>query len=162
MNLARPPLERCRAPHTAVAGFTLIESVMVIVLLGIVAAFVAPKAFDSGRLTLKAQARNFAANLQQAQMLAITEGIVVNVQVNSNSYTVPVNLGSLTSRTVTLETGTTFATGGNSTYYFDSLGQPTNNAGTPTSTPWSFQLMASGANSPSVTVEAVSGLIAGP
>lgn len=161
MNLTRPPLERCRPSHTAVAGFTLIESVMVIALLGIVAAFVAPKAFDSGRMTLKAQARSFAANLQQAQLLAITEGVAVNVQVTSKSYTIPLNLGNLSAQTVTLEPGTTFATGVGSGYYFDSLGQPTNNLGQPTAN-WSFQLTASGANSPSVTVEAVSGLITGP
>lgn len=149
-----------RAP--ASAGFTLIESVMVIVLLSIMAAFVAPKAFDSGRMTLKAQARNFAASLQQAQLLAITQGVAVNVQVNSNSYTVPVNMGNLTSRTVELEPGTSFASASvGSGYYFDSLGQPTDTLGLPTNT-WTFQLTASGANSPSVTVEAVSGMIAGP
>lgn len=161
MTITRSPLVRWRQPRQAVAGFTLIESVMVIVLLGIVAAFILPKAFDSGPMTLTAQARNFAANLQQAQLLAITEGVAVNVQVNSNSYTIPLNMGNLTAQTVTLEPGTIFSSGAGTGYYFDSLGQPTNNLGQPTSN-WSFQLSAAGKTSPLIQVEAVSGFITGP
>lgn len=161
MTMARSPLVRWRHPRQAVAGFTLIESVMVIVLLGIVAAYVLPKAFDSGPMTLTAQARNFAANLQNAQLLAITEGVAVNVQVNSNSYTIPLNMGNMTSQTITLEPGTTFSSGAGTGYYFDSLGQPTNNLGQPTSS-WFFQLSAAGKTSPFVQVEAVSGFITGP
>jgi prepilin-type N-terminal cleavage/methylation domain-containing protein len=162
MTFARSSLEGDRHPLQAVAGFTLIESVMVIALLAIVGIYVMPKAFDSGPMTLNAQARNFAANLQQAQLLAITEGVPVNVQVTSSTYTIPLNIGQLTAQTVALEPGTTFVDSsvGNG-YYFDSLGQPTNNLGQAAAT-WSFQLQASGSTSPIVTVETVSGWITGP
>jgi len=161
MALARSPRVRwCHSPQ-AVTGFTLIESVIVIVLLGIAAAFILPKAFDSGPMTLTAQARYFAANLQQAKLLAISEGVAVNVQVNSSSYTIPLNMGNMSAQTVTLEPGTTFSSGAGTGYYFDSLGQPTDNLGQPT-TNWTFQLSATGKTSPLVQVEAVSGFITGP
>lgn len=162
MTTARPPLVRMRPLRQAVAGFTLMESVMVIALLAIVAAYVLPQSFNYSPLTLNAQTRNFVANLQQAQLLAITQGQQVNVQVSGNTYTVPVNMGSIGTQTVTLEPGTTFvASGVGSGYYFDSLGQPTDSAGHPTAN-WSFQLQTANTLGTLVSVEAISGWITGP
>ena len=161
MIRANSPPVSWRHPRKTVAGFTLIELVTVIILLAIVSIYAMPKVFDYRRMTLNAQARNFAVSLQQAQWLAITQGVAIHVQVSSDAYTIPRNMGSLSTQTVTLEPGTTFATGVGTDYYLDSLGQPTNNLGQTTGN-WNFQLQAGGSNGPSVTVEAVSGWISGP
>jgi len=163
MIVVRPSLARLKHRRQAVAGFTLIESVMVMVLLGIVAATVMPKAFNPGAITLQAQARNFTASLQRAQLLAITKGASVQVVVNSTNYSVSANIGGLPSPEITtLETNTIFSTGSGNIFSFDSLGQPTDSSGAPLTTSLSFQLQASGVSSDNIAIEPVSGMITGP
>lgn len=74
----------------ASAGFTLLEFVVVIVLMGIVAAYVAPRSFDTGALTLDSQARTLASDLQRAQLLATTQDQLVLVCATSTVYTVQI------------------------------------------------------------------------
>lgn len=142
----------------AMAGFTMIELALVLVLLGIVAKIAIPKAFNSDALTLQAQARNFTANLQRAQLLAVTQGTAVGVLIANDlkSYTIQANMGNMPNQVVDLVNGAAFTSGAGMTYTFDSLGQPATNS------TWSFGLQASGASAITVTVEAVSGLISGP
>jgi len=162
MIIARPSLARLKYRQQAMAGFTLIESVMVMVLLGIVAAMVMPKAFNPNALTLQAQARNFTASLQKAQLLAITKGVTVTVRVNNSDYSVSANVGGLPSpETTTLENNATFISGNNTTLSFDSLGQPYIAAALLTSS-FPFQLQAAGVSSGSIAIEPVSGWITGP
>lgn len=87
---ARVPLMPLRRTASASAGFTLFELVIVILLLGIVAVAVLPKAFDSGAITLGAQARTLAADLQRAQLLATSTGKNVLVCADTGAYIVQI------------------------------------------------------------------------
>lgn len=140
-----------------VAGFTMVEVIIVVVLLGILAAVLMPKAVNPDAITLKAQARNFASDLQRAQLLAITTGVPVTVQAIGNRYTVQYTLGTtpVTAVDVNLDSHASFSTGG--TLVFNSLGQPT-----AASTSQSFQLSNTAAISPAVAVLSTSGRITGP
>lgn len=140
-----------------VAGFTMVEVIIVVVLLGILAAVLMPKAVNPDAITLKAQARNFASDLQRAQLLAITTGVPVTVQAIGNRYTVQYTLGTtpVTAVDVTLDSHASFSTGG--TLVFNSLGQPA-----AASTSQSFQLSNTAAISPAVAVLSTSGRITGP
>ena len=120
------------------AGFTLIESVVVVVLLGILAIYATPK-FDAGTMTLDAQVRTVASNIQRTQNLAVTTGstalfcvltttsyfIQVNTLNNSASCATSLPAPSSTTYPVveSLEQGVMFGAAPDSVS-FDSLGQP--------------------------------------
>lgn len=138
---------------SASAGFTLMESVIVILLLGILAAFIAPKAFDSGRMTLKSQAWNFASDLRYAQLLATTTGVPVTVTTSGNRYTIQytLNSASVTPVDVTMANDAVFTPAGQQSLTFDSLGQAQGSL--------SFAFSSTGNSSASVSVTAATGLI---
>jgi prepilin-type N-terminal cleavage/methylation domain-containing protein len=87
---ARHPLARPLWHQQALAGFTLLESVIALLLLAIVAAYAVPKAFNAGALTLDAQARTLASHVQRAQLLASTSGQTVYVCALGNAYLIQV------------------------------------------------------------------------
>lgn len=158
---ARPPPAPFDRRATASAGFTLLESVIVILLLGIMAAAVVPKAFDTGAMTLDAQARTLAADLQRAQLLATSSGQTVLVCASSAAYMVqiggscPTPLPTLPQATqpivVELDKDATFATPLPALTY-NSMGQPNGSA--------SYQIRSSGLSaSYTVSVAALSGLV---
>ena len=157
MNTRRmlAPFHR-RAP--ASAGFTLMETVIVILLLGILAVYLAPKAFTPAAMTLRAQTRNFASDLQRAQMLATTSGVSVQVQVNTQQYSVqysPDGVKNVIATNVNLSDA--FFSAGTGTFTLNSLGQPSDGQ------PKTIQLSSTGAPSPlTVKIYATSGLIEGP
>lgn len=150
----RPSIAAFNRHASASAGFTLFESAIVIILLGIVAAFVTPKAFNSGTLTLKSQARNFASELRHAQLLAITTGVPVSVSANGNRYTVQYTLNgaSATPVDVTMVNDAVFTAAGLVT--FDSLGQAQG-----TVSPLGFELKSTSNSSATVRVTAATGLV---
>lgn len=154
-----PTLQRRCLRRGVARGFTLLETVIVLVVVGLLAAIAIPKAFNPGALTLKAQARQFASDLQRAQLLASTSGVAVQVEIKTTSYTVKQGIGGMPAETVTLQNGATFVSGATTTLTFDTLGQPfTDNV-------LAFQLADNAttpASSANVKVEAVSGLITGP
>lgn len=156
---ARPSLGTFDRRVTASAGFTLLESVVVIVLLGILAAYVVPKGFGTSSLTLEAQARTLAADLQHAQNLAATSGQTVLVCTSANRYLLQQG-GSCPSPLpanqtsepvfVALGNGVTFVS--LPTLSYNSMGQPSSVA--------SFQIKASdSAATYTVSVAALSGLV---
>ena len=79
-----------RTCQQACAGFTLIESVVTLLLLAIVAAYAVPKAFNSSAMTLDAQARTLASHVQRAQLLATTSGQPVYVCALGSSYLIQI------------------------------------------------------------------------
>jgi prepilin-type N-terminal cleavage/methylation domain-containing protein len=60
------------------AGFTLVEAMIVVVIIGLIAAFAVPK-LDFTRYRLNGAARSVVAVLNQAQRLAVTDQNNVNV-----------------------------------------------------------------------------------
>ena len=84
----RPPLAPLSQQSPSWAGFTLLEMVITLVLMGVLAAYVGPKALDTSAVQLDAQAKVLASDLQRAQMLATTRGQTVLVCASATGYTV--------------------------------------------------------------------------
>lgn len=69
-----------------VSGFTLVELVVVIVILGIIAAFAAPRFFDNQTFTSRGYYEELAAALKYSQKLAVASGCPVRVAVTAGGY----------------------------------------------------------------------------
>lgn len=154
MLCTRPSPASWAYRQQAMAGFTLTEAVIVLVVLAVLGAIAIPKAFNPGALTLKSQARNFASDLRYAQLLAITTGVPVTVNTNNNRYTVQYTLNStsVTPVDVTMANDAAFAQVGQ--VIFDSLGQATG-----TVSPQGFVFSSTSNSSATVSVTAATGLV---
>lgn len=150
-----------------VAGFTLFETVVVVVLVGILAVSLRPKAPSTSSMTLDAQNRTLASNLQRAQLLALSGNTVLFCTTAAGAtgtaaYTLvlgsscPTNIVSTAVDTthpvvVALNDQTGFATT-STPLSFNSQGRPTAAA--------DFRLKSADGNSPyHITIDALSGLI---
>ena len=71
---------------TGKSGFTLVELVVVIVLLGILAAFAIPQFFRLSDYQKRAAYDEVAGALRYAQKLAVASGCEVRVRIAGNSY----------------------------------------------------------------------------
>ena len=114
------------------AGFTLFESIVVIVLLGIMAIYAIPK-FEFSTITLDSQVRTVVSNIQRAQNLAISTGNRTHFCVlTSTTYRIQIDGSDCNTPTgtstypvsVALEKGIMFSSTVPSYVSFDSLGQP--------------------------------------
>jgi MSHA pilin protein MshC len=123
--------------HTLYNGFTLLEFVIVILLMGILSVTVALKFSALNQHSVTIQADEFRRNLSHMQMLAISKYQRLRLSVNAGDYTVATCSSSTCSATtpltdpatgqdfkVTLTDGVTFISGAGSTLDFDSLGRP--------------------------------------
>lgn len=77
-----PPVRRAGAARTRHAGFTLIELVIVLVLLGAVAAVALPRLFE-GSFRSSAFAEQSAAALRYGQRLAVATGCEIQVEIST-------------------------------------------------------------------------------
>ncbi len=130
---------------TGSSGFSLIELVMVIVLLGIVMAVVVPKLRNTTDFSLEGSASMIIADIRNAQELAMATHDDKNVVfiLSGSSYTVETESDSVF-RTVDLPSGVTI-TSADLTFTFNPLGEPTAGGG-------SSVTISAGGNSKTVTV----------
>lgn len=156
-------------------GFTVVELVITMVLIGILSAVVANRIGAKGQHSVNVQADLLRRNLSHLQLLAISESVRLNLTVVSGGYTVSSCSASDCTGTVTdPATGAAFSvnvtanddgsasgvtfTGGIGSYYFDSLGRPVSAAtgATLLTGPSTFQLSGSG-RAVTVTVQPITG-----
>lgn len=119
-------------------GFTLIELVVVVVILGIISIYATPKPVSTAELTLPSQAQKLASDILHAQLLAISWGKSLRLSIipgTNGSYSVscvtsgsspcnvsPVINTSGNSFSVNLQKSVVL--GGTNIVNFNSLGQP--------------------------------------
>lgn len=120
-----------RASH----GFTIVELIMVMIIAGIMAAFVAPRFMDNSDIQARGFADQVQASLRYAQKTAIAQRRFVCVAFTSSSITLTINAtatcpgGALAAPdgkpayVVTAPSGTTFSTMPTD-FSFDALGRP--------------------------------------
>lgn len=109
-------------------GFTVIELVIVIAVVGVLSAYAVMKSVSPAELTLPSQAETMASNIRHAQTLASTWGKRMRVDIGSGSYSVTCDAGPAatpctTNNNFTVPVEKSVAVAG-STTYFNSLGQP--------------------------------------
>jgi MSHA pilin protein MshC len=76
---------RCGSAHRA-EGFTLVELVVVIVVLGVIASFAVPRFFDQRTFAERGFYEELAAALRYSQKLAVASGCPVRVVVTAAGY----------------------------------------------------------------------------
>ena len=126
-------------------GFTLVEIIMVVVLMGILAVSVVPKFVDTSAFSLAGGAAMATADIRYTQELAMgTNSVKTIVFTTSNTYY------TVNSQTVNLPSKVTISSG--ATFTFNSLGEPTTGGG-------SSVTLSAGAESKTITVESYTGRV---
>jgi MSHA pilin protein MshC len=111
--------QRIRRVVSASPGFTLIELIMVIVLIGILAVSIMPKFVDTSAISLHGGAAMIAADIRYAQELAMSTN-----QPKSITFTNGVSsYDTVDGRTINLPSNVSILTG--ATFNFNTLGKPT-------------------------------------
>ncbi len=139
-------------PRLFQSGFSLIELIMIIALIGILAAIVAPKLLQTNVFSLDGASAMITADIRHAQELAMSthdDKDVVFTQ-NSSSYTVETKDDGV-DKTVDLPSWTTI-TSASVTFTFNPLGEPTVGGG-------SSVTISAGGSSKTITVESYTGRV---
>ena len=162
MNKINPHLEPKLSDSQT--GFTLVELVIVIVVLGVMSAYATMKRSSPAEITLPSQAQKMASDIRHTQTLAYTWGKRMRLSVATpganGTYRVICFAGTPACTTsndfsVTLEKGIVLA---GSTLYFNSLGQPSDSSGSPVASATSYTL-GSSSDTETVSVAALTGLV---
>lgn len=173
MNTMRPNRSVHRCPGAQnLRGFTLIELIMVIVMLGVLSVFVAPRMFDSQDFYARGFHDETMAYLRYAQKTAIAQRRTVCVTFGANSLTLTAAAAAGTADCSAAATafagpkgesppsltakGTVTYTATPAALNFNGLGQPTTSAGVVLLAARTLQV--NGADK-SITVEAATGYV---
>ena len=126
-------------------GFTIVELILVVVLIGILAVSVVPKFVDTSAISLQGGAAMVAADIRYTQELAMSTHSpkTITFTTNDTFYTVNSQTMNLPSR-VSISSGATFT--------FNSLGEPTTGGGS------SVEIQA-GSSTKTITVESYTGRV---
>lgn len=149
-------------------GFTLIELVMVIVMLGVLAIYAAPRMFNSGDFYARGFHDETLAFLRYAQKTAIAQRRTVCVAFTTNSATLNMASAAATTTcntalqgpkgdspaTITARTGVTYSSTPTD-FNFDGLGQPITSLGASVAT----QTIQVSNAAKSITVETATGYV---
>lgn len=90
-------------PSTRHAGFTLVELVIVIVIMGILASVAAPRFFERTAFDERAYYDDTLAALRYAQKLAVATGCEVQVSLTASNYTLKQHATNCSSGAFTLD-----------------------------------------------------------
>lgn len=148
-------------------GFTLIELIMVLVLLGILAAYAGPRMFNSSDFFARGFHDQSLAYLRYAQKTAIAQRRTVCVTLASNAVSLRIAAAEVTNTCSSAlagpagETGLTARSGvafssALTSFNFDGLGQPVNAS---TGALAATQVLQVANASKSITIEAVTGYV---
>lgn len=157
----------------SVMGFTLVELIMVIVIMGVLAVYAMPRMFNSQDFYAKGFHDETMAYLRYAQKTAIAQRRTVCVTFGTNSLTLAVATAEATADctsaatpfagpkgesppTLTAKTPVTYSASPPVALNFNGLGQPTTSAGVVLTDPRSMQV--SGV-SKTIAVEAATGYV---
>ena len=139
-------------------GFTLVELIIVIVVLGIMSAYAVMRYTSPAEVTLPSQAQTMASNIRAVQTLATTSGRRIRIDFTATRYTVSCVDGAnpCPGFYVDLENGVTLSTISITPLDFNSLGQPLNSAGASTAASYTL------GGAKTVSVAALTGFVANP
>ena len=126
-------------------GFTLVELIMVVVLIGILAVSVVPKLLDTSAISLAGGAAMVAADIRYTQELAMSKYAPKTITFTTNDTYYTVN-----SLTMNLPSGVSISSG--ATFTFNSLGEPTTGGG-------SSVTLSAGAATKTITVDSYTGRV---
>lgn len=75
-------------------GFTIVELIMVIVILGIISAVALPRFFDRKTFDERFYFEEVLSSVRYGQKLAVASGCVVNVKINNSGYALTYGTGA--------------------------------------------------------------------